>query len=927
MNRCLPRTVRRVVLIAALAMASRAPTRASESAPKTLDPTTYKSPSGAFTLTVDPSDIYGRYGGAYRVTKNGKELWSATLPFTFWQASVTDTGVVAGYAHTLGQRGFGETRDEPRPGDLIVAIIDPSGKIRLKQVTKRQESRYLHSPPDPLGHGLIVDEANDWLIVRVLNEGRDEIWWTYRLSTGAVLDKPAPHRSMPNAEPARWILDAKLIQGTPLVLLHWWRFDFQVGARFTLVDREAKPVWSLELPSDYMVKGSEAAQDKLQDWIREHGGILRTDQAHEFDLFFAAESKRVTFAVKQSPTGEWVVKETARAPFSIASPEDSKLAAIPKRSLKALGTLVLQANRAADDSPVRNVRDFVFDGKGRIAFLREDDDRTSFVLVDQTGKSVREIPLKMQPKADVSRWSGHCWVGGSRFVISLSEFGVDGKAQAWWVDAETGKVEPIPAFDCPSIERLVGATDGRFVALAILRSKYTLEKFVIGFDSQGRRQWSLKDDFNNKEPGSLFSVEGIALTTEGEIVVLENIVNTLKFFDRDGHFRRAIDLKQAWGRKPNYVAGITADVDGGFLVSDFHGSPPFVRMAHDGAVRGGFVPKHRDGRIIGTVYGTAAAADGHFWISDGHSLMRLNDAGVVERVLGESPKPAQLGRIAGITVDPQGRIYAIDSRTGSVHVFDSAGKLIHVCQTKPTDFKTEIWFPAITTNDKEDVYLGLGEQFYPDFKRPYAHFSADGRRLENVVLPAGECFFQPGSGVLVTLRYEDVRLIDPAGKLLRTINRRPDGNWLERPHAIALAPDGSMAILAGRSRGREVSANLYKANGDPIRTISLPEAVGTFPRIAYDGRRLVIAGDSGLLIFDGSARRSRVAISRSKCPRACTTIPTCSPAAASWQSSTANIRCCTGMNCRDNGRAIRRGELPRPALRCGLGYRIAPPWG
>ena len=593
MNRCLPRTVRRVVLIAALAMASRAPTRASESAPKTLDPTTYKSPSGAFTLTVDPSDIYGRYGGAYRVTKNGKELWSATLPFTFWQASVTDTGVVAGYAHTLGQRGFGETRDEPRPGDLIVAIIDPSGKIRLKQVTKRQESRYLHSPPDPLGHGLIVDEPNDRLIVRVLNEGRDEIWWTYRLSTGAVLDKPAPHRSMPNAEPARWILDAKLIQGTPLVLLHWWRFDFQVGARFTLVDREAKPVWSLELPSDYMVKGSEAAQDKLQDWIREHGGILRTDQAHEFDLFFAAESKRVTFAVKQSPTGEWVVTETARAPFSIASPEDSKLAAIPKRSLKDLGTLVLQANRAADDSPVRNVRDFVFDGKGRIAFLREDDDRTSFVLVDQTGKSVREIPLKMQPKADVSRWSGHCWVGGSRFVISLSEFGVDGKAQAWWVDAETGKVEPIPAFDCPSIERLVGATDGRFVALAILRSKYTLEKFVIGFDSQGRRQWSLKDDFNNKEPGSLFSVEGIALTTEGEIVVLENIVNTLKFFDRDGHFRRAIDLKQAWGRKPNYVAGITADVDGGFLVSDFHGSPPFVRMARDGAVRGGFVPKHR----------------------------------------------------------------------------------------------------------------------------------------------------------------------------------------------------------------------------------------------------------------------------------------------------------------------------------------------
>ena len=32
----------------------------------------------------------------------------------------------------------------------------------------------------------------------------------------------------------------KLVRGTPLVLLHWWRADFSlVGARFALVDREA----------------------------------------------------------------------------------------------------------------------------------------------------------------------------------------------------------------------------------------------------------------------------------------------------------------------------------------------------------------------------------------------------------------------------------------------------------------------------------------------------------------------------------------------------------------------------------------------------------------------------------------------------------------------------------------------------------------
>ena len=34
----------------------------------------------------------------------------------------------------------------------------------------------------------------------------------------------------------------------------------------------------------------------------------------------------------------------------------------------------------------------------------------------------------------------------------------------------------------------------------------------------------------------------------------------------------------------------------------------------------------------------------------------------------------------------------------------------------------------------------------------------------------------------------------------------------------------------------------------------MPEDVGPFPRIAYNGKRLVIAGDNALLIFDGSGK-------------------------------------------------------------------------
>ena len=369
--------------------------------------------------------------------------------------------MVAGYAHTLGQYGFAKDPNEPRPGELIVAIVDPGGKIRLKQATNRQDTRYLHAPPYPLAHGLIVDEASDWMIVRIHDLASDEIWWTYRLSTGAALQRLTPHLSMPDGGALQWIVDAKLVRGTPLVLLHWWRADFSlVGARFALVDREAKPVWSLELPRDYM-----AAKDKLQGWIGDHGGILRSDQPNRFDLFFAAESKRVTFAVTKKTPGEWTVTEIARAPFSIAPSAEPPLAASPKQTLKELDPLPLQANQVGAELPIRNVHEFAVDGQGQIGLLREDEGKTSFVLVDSSGKLLRAISLTMQPKPNSTQWNPLCWIGGSRFVIAISEIRVDGKAKAWSVDAQTGKVEPFPAFDSPSIERLVGTSDGFFVAL------------------------------------------------------------------------------------------------------------------------------------------------------------------------------------------------------------------------------------------------------------------------------------------------------------------------------------------------------------------------------------------------------------------------------------------------------------------------------
>ncbi len=103
--------------------------------PPVLDPKTYVSPSGRYTLLVDPSNMHGRGLATYRLSKNGHEVWSGEKAFSLWDARVTDEGVAAGYAYSEGPLGF------RIHGDFHVVILAEDGTIRLDHVTKREGRR------------------------------------------------------------------------------------------------------------------------------------------------------------------------------------------------------------------------------------------------------------------------------------------------------------------------------------------------------------------------------------------------------------------------------------------------------------------------------------------------------------------------------------------------------------------------------------------------------------------------------------------------------------------------------------------------------------------------------------------------------------------------------------------------------------------
>jgi len=103
-----------VLLLASSAVAQLIP-------PPVVNPATYESRSGEYVLEVDPSDMYGRGGASYRLTRQGQDVWSGGRPFTLLDAGVSDEGVVAGFAYSGGLQGF--AKDDKL--HLLILGLDP----------------------------------------------------------------------------------------------------------------------------------------------------------------------------------------------------------------------------------------------------------------------------------------------------------------------------------------------------------------------------------------------------------------------------------------------------------------------------------------------------------------------------------------------------------------------------------------------------------------------------------------------------------------------------------------------------------------------------------------------------------------------------------------------------------------------------------
>jgi len=835
-----------------------------------LNPTTYTSLSGHYGLFVDPSAMNGSGPATYRLTHDGEEVWADEHPFSLWKAKVTDNGTVVGYAYEGGATPPGN--HGTGYNGLSIIILAPDGRVLLRDPAtshKADVAKNFSAGDSPSVSSFLIDQKGDRLIVCIPLENyyagseASIVWWTYQMSTGEKTGDIVPDFPTFSGMGFQHEIFIEVVPDTPLTLVHSYIHSYtndkkMESAALTLLDPKGEQVWSFDFPGEYNNLG------KGWNWYRDmvERGIVQTSvDSLCFSFRSYSLSSRLSFFIdidNESDSG-WRVVEAARVEDHLPV-ETKKIVAQPdieSTELEQVGVIELKIP-ATEPSPIKDIYDFAIDHAGNIGFAREDKSGTTrFIRVDPTGEILSNFALDL-PKDEEAGWPRVVPVSNDRWLLMRESRAKVVGTRAWWIDADTGELDLIERFTSGRIESLVPTGDGGFITLASRNMEYTIEDEINRYDREGRLLWNQQGpDFSRG-----CTLQAATWVEDIGVATLSGISDTIEFFDMEGKHQRSINLDDILDFEPNYVTGLTTDLNGGLILHDFNGTPPIYRINAQGSVITQFQPRFPDGRVFRISGDVQVAPDGTLWTSDQHSLLRLNKEGVVDKIIGYQPDNDTLDEILAMTIDSKGNIYAVNERTAAVHVFDNKGEPLRICRPRPTDFATDGGIGSITVDGDGNIYYETGA-YINDHDRGYLGLSAQCDRIGFNHLGLDwiteEWRFKPGSRERWVLGYHEIYLLDADGKVTKTIKRRPNRNWLQNVQDGAVASDGSLAAIAcPRDWGVRGSAELciYDGNGGPIRTIPLAED-SIFARIAFNGSTVITVDDGTIHLYDVNGEAPR----------------------------------------------------------------------
>jgi sugar lactone lactonase YvrE len=809
-----------------------------------LQPKTYSSPSGRWTLRVEPTERSGTTEADDTLIGGEREAWHARHPFALWDAIVTDDGRVAGVAYS------GQGPKFWSGGTLRVVVLAPTGEVLLDEAHERVASHFEHAAGWPRHLGLFAQPELCRFVVRVSAEDVHESgsaewqeeWWSYALASGKPGERERPKEKLGLTSPFISLYAARPIPGTPLVLLHWPKDEWEKtprehGALFQLVDPSWQVAWSLSWPHDYDAADSEARM-RIQDEVRQEGGAILATGPRRFELRQVAEKRRVTFEVEPSDAAatRWSVKEASSTAFSDgATPPPPR--ELPARTLELVKRVPLGPARAPGEE-IRDIRAFDFDERSHLRFVRGEEGTSAVTLVrlDETGTVLHAT--RAAPAEEKARLAWFA-LSRERWIAAADADGERPTARLWLVAESDGKANELLGFTGQRVQRVAALGDDAFLVLGTWQSTFSLDKALVALDSSGRVLWRYPET-----PGEVGFVEDVAVTTDGRIVALQTIPKTLLILSPTGASLETVELAHAFGHEPRYPCVVGPDSDGGVLVYDSSGQPPLHRTGLDGTLRASFDVRRADGTVLDECRNAVhVAPDGRMWTTDRHEFLRLGEDGRVDLELGPAERAELLEDPGFAGIDSRaGRLLVHDRRTRTVHVFDAEGRRVTLCRPEAEE-REDLAFPM------EIVVAPEGSILVADtFGSGYVRFDVEGKCHGARSLKAANVAFAPSGreywGVGTEGRLERH---DADGKRVAQVDKLPDGRWFRSIEDIAVAADGSLAVLDGpASEGRgkrsgDTCVALFGPGGEPVRVFSLPP--GVKPEfVTYADGRVLLAG-------------------------------------------------------------------------------------
>lgn len=826
--------------------------------PPPLQPATWRSPSGTWTLDVDPTSRLGAGESECRASRSGVEVWRRRLPFTLRGGSIDDLGRVAGYAYDKGWNGVGPD------GNFVIAVLSPAGEVLARHETPMQSGRGIHGAPTPTVVGWIHDNTRERVLARLREEDRDgsiEAWQILDLSSGSRVDAFQP------AKRADWddgrrgsIVDVELLSDSGNFTVCWvFAADGIDPAcpdmRVSVVDATGRTLARLDFLGAFDDVGRNASGESMWRTIWGKGTLSGSSGDGCFEVWLPdpGERAQLLFApgVDGSPARIDVLGRERFEPARPAVPGREPETVEEPLELALLAETALQVPRASEQSPIRDIAAFGIAGPGTLQIVRWDD-RTSggytSLILDEEGRVLAERAFGPFGSERVQSW----WsLGKGKWLVWPA---------AVRIDTRTGSKEPFHAGGFRNVTAAAGAPDGGFVVLGergFLSSG--LHPVLAAYDAAGVQRWSARTGRHD--------AADLAVDRAGRVAVVSPGADLLELFGTDGSAQRTVDLAQRWGHDPRYVHAIEADTEGGFVVVESPSDTHVLHLATDGSIRAKITPRSPEGSTdVQFPRYLRVAEDGRLWTSDGRALFRLGADGTADRRLGGVRDVDALDHPGTGAIDRVGRLAIRDDATRAVHVFDRHGARLFVAEARPEDFAG-----ARSSREGEIASDFEGNLYVRShaLEAGWLGLDAEGRRLGAVDLGGRSMYvpydvhFVPGVARYwrVVSRWEgdSAVLFDLERRDLLHIDRRPDRDWFWTLRKLSVAPSGAIAAVDGEhdsQTGEDLL--LYEPGGDPLACIDLPTGFYT-SQLAHGGGWIALASyaHDELLLVSASDRSPR----------------------------------------------------------------------